>query len=308
MTNNTDYRYRLDSPRVTGRRQQKATCPQCGRKSLVRYVDTHNLCQYVSNLVGRCDHEHSCGYHYRPSEYFSDHPWLGDRQPAVKRPWLPPPPAPLQPLPMRLVTESHTPQSTLWQWLSGDCARRLGLAPEMVRRVYENYYVGATRESDVIYWQIDCRQRVRTGHIMQYGPDGHRLGYQNWVHNKLKEQGLLPRDWPLYQCLFGEHLLPFRKQAHVCLVESEKTALVMAARHPDQLWIATGGCGGLSAVRLECLRGRRVTLFPDSGCLEKWRQLMGMTTGISYNFCEQIESYAENTDLVDVLLGEASPR
>ncbi len=43
-----DYRYKLQTPRVTGRRQQKTICPHCGRKSFVRYVDTQNACQYVA--------------------------------------------------------------------------------------------------------------------------------------------------------------------------------------------------------------------------------------------------------------------
>ena len=47
MTN--EYRYMLETPRVTGRHQQKFRCPNCGRKSFVRYVDTHNNCGYVAD-------------------------------------------------------------------------------------------------------------------------------------------------------------------------------------------------------------------------------------------------------------------
>ena len=67
---NTEYRYQLENRKLTGKRQQKTTCPSCGKKSFVRYVDTrHGLC-YVADEVGKCDHQHSCGYHYKPSEYF----------------------------------------------------------------------------------------------------------------------------------------------------------------------------------------------------------------------------------------------
>ena len=166
--------------------------------------------------------------------------------------------------------------------------------------------MGATRRSDVIYWQVDEQGRVRSGHIMQYGPDGHRLGYQGWVHTLMIRRGLLPLDWQLHQCLYGQHLLPLRRQAHVCLVESEKTALVLAALHPDQLWLATCGSGGLSADKLRCLAGRRVTLFPDSGCYQKWSDVMSRTTGIDYNITDRLEHYPPNTDLVDVLLGDAT--
>ena len=119
--------------------------------------------------------------------------------------------------------------------------------------------------------------------------------------------GWLPPNWTLYQCLYGQHLLPRRPDAHVCVVESEKTALIMAALQPQHLWLATAGSGGLSAERVSCLRGRRVTLFPDSGCYKKWTQQMQLTTGIEYNISPRLESYAPNTDLADLVLGEAHP-
>ena len=72
---NTDYRYQLETRKLTGRRQQKTTCPSCGRKKcFVRYVDTKNGFQYIADEVGKCDHEHSCGYHYKPSDFFKEHP------------------------------------------------------------------------------------------------------------------------------------------------------------------------------------------------------------------------------------------
>ena len=304
---NKDYRYQLESRKLTKKAVKKTACPSCGRKKcFVRYVDTHHQFEYVDDTVGKCDHQHSCAYHYTPYDYFRDHPDRQERRPSAVILPPPPPPRPLEPLPMELVTRSHSPRSTFWQWLSDDCASRLGLDAQVLQRVYQNYLIGATRSSDVIFWQIDHQGRVRSGHIMQYGTNGHRLGYQGWVHVHLIRQGLLPLDWQLYQCLFGEHLLALRRQAHVCIVESEKTALVMAARHPDQLWLATGGSGGLSVEKVDCLRGRRVTLFPDSGCYEKWRAVMQQTTGIHYAITDQLEQYPPNTDLVDLLLDEVT--
>ncbi len=312
MNNNKDYRYQLESRRLTKKAVKKIACPSCGRKKcFVRYVDTRHNFEYLSDEVGKCDHQHSCGYHYTPHDYYREHETdsslgtmgtmgamgtMGNRGTT--------PPRPLEPLPMELVWRSHSPQSTFWQWLSGDCAQRLGLDPQALQRVYENYLIGATRRSDVIFWQVDERGRVRGGHIMQYGPDGHRLGYQGWTHVPLIREGRLPPDWQLYQCLYGEHLLAWRRQAHVCLVESEKTALVMAALHPDQLWLATCGCSGLSAEKVAPLRGRRVTLFPDSGCYQKWHDVMATTTGIDYAITDRLEAYPPNTDLVDVLAGD----
>ena len=66
---NNEFRYKLETPRMTGRRQQKYVCPHCSRRSLVRYVDTYDGNNYVADVVGKCDHLHSCGYHYKPREY-----------------------------------------------------------------------------------------------------------------------------------------------------------------------------------------------------------------------------------------------
>jgi len=302
----TDFRYQLESKKLTGHQPRKLTCPHCGKKKcLVRYVDTKNGYRYIADSVGKCDHQHSCGYHYKPSEYYHDNQWA--REPTVntenycKPVSLPP----FQPLPKEFVLRSQSPNSTFWRWFSTDVAKRLNLSPEQIQRVYDDYLIGATNKGNVIFWQIDHQQLVHSGHIMHYRFDGHREGFQGWTHIPLIQEGLLPPNWTLYQCLFGEHLLSRQPEAHVCLVESEKTALVMSACHPDLLWLATAGSSGLSPERVKCLCGRRVTLFPDSGCYEKWQQQMQLTTGIKYNISEQLESYPPNTDLCDILLKDS---
>ncbi len=300
---NNHFRYQLETPKVTGRRQQKFTCPHCGKlKCFVRYVDTQNGCNYVADHVGKCDHQHSCGYHYTPGDYYRDN--QGVREPATtpESRYTPPPLPPFQPLPMDYVLRSHSPHSTFWQWFSTELAEKLQISAEQLQRIYDDYLVGATREGNIIFWQIDQERQVHGGHIMQYRPDGHRDGYQGWVHTRLIRKGLLPRDWTLYQCLFGLHLLSQRPDAHVCIVESEKTALIMAAHQPEYLWLATCGSGGLSPEKLKCLQGRRVILFPDSGCYEKWTHQLQLTTGIDYHVSPRLESFPPNTDLADLLL------
>ena len=306
---NTDYRYQLETPKLTGRRLQKTSCPLCGRKKcFVRYVDTQNAFCYVADEVGKCDHQHSCGYHYKPSEYFRDNPDAAPQKnncqlSIVNCQFA----KPFSALSSDLVARSHSPRSTFWQWFATDLAGKLGIAPEQVQRVYEDYRIGATRWGCVIFWQIDHHGLVHGGHIMQYRPDGHRAGYQGWTHGPLIQRGLLPPDWQLYQCLYGEHLLPQRPEAHVCIVESEKTALIMAAHQPQYLWLATSGSGGLSEEKLACLKGRRVAVFPDSGCYDKWSRKMRQVTGLQYIITSLLEQYPANTDLADLILGEAKP-
>ena len=300
---NSDFRYQLESKKLTGHQPCKLTCPHCGKKKcFVRYVDTHNGNRYVADNVGKCDHQHSCGYHYKPSEYYRDNQWAQEPRAHPEDYCKPAPPPPFQPLDGQYVVRSHSPRSTFWHWFSTVVASRLNLSEEQLQRVFDDYCIGATRRGCVIFWQIDEEARVHGGHIMQYRTDGHRDGYQGWTHVPLIRNGQLPKNWTLYQCFFGQHLLARRPDDRVCLVESEKTALVMAACRPQHVWLATCGSGGLSPEKAACLQGRRVTLFPDSGCYEKWSHVMAQTTGIGYYVDPQLEAYPPNTDLCDLLL------
>lgn len=309
--NNTDHRYQLESPRLTGHRQQKTTCPECGRRHcFVRYVDTEHDCQYLADDVGRCDHEQSCGYHYKPAQYFHDHPTLtmSDRSyqlpTTAKTLHISPAKRPFTPLDPTYVKRSHSTASVFWQWFATDCARQLQLTRQDLDRVYRDYMPGATRDGNVIFWQTDQQQRVHAGHVMRYLSNGHRQGYQCWVHWLLAQQKVLPTDYDMQQCLYGLHLLPARPDVPVAIVESEKTALIMAARYPDMLWMATSGSGGLSTEKLLPLMGSRLIIFPDSGCLQKWSDRMKISGHTDYIVYTGMEHYPPNTDLADIILGE----
>ena len=307
-----NFRYVFESPLWTGKRQKKYSCPQCGKKSLVSYIDIRNGCRYIDDNVGKCDHEHRCGYHYTPYEYYNDHPWLKKPDwhniPIIKESKPKRQDEVLLLLPKDDVAKFHAPISTFWQWMMRECKIKLQLSDVDLARVCDDYMIGSTREGDVIFWQIDEDGRVHTGHIMQYGPNGHRLRYQNWQHSILDKCGLLPKGWILHQCFFGQHLLKKYAEKQVCVVESEKTAVILAALQPEFVWLATGGSSGLSEGKLSCLKGRQVKVIPDSGCYEKWSKILFETDGIDYVITNQMEAYEPNTDLADIFLGEATIR
>ncbi len=151
-------------------------------------------------------------------------------------------------------------------------------AKEVLKRLLEEYRLGATRDGSVIFWQIDRTGKVRTGKVMQYNPeDGHRIkGGQtsavNWIHSILKKQRVLAEDWQLSQCLFGEHLLKTHPDKVVVLVESEKSAVIGSAIFPDYVWLATGGKSQMREEKLRVLSGRTVLLFPDADAYAEWKQ------------------------------------
>jgi hypothetical protein len=164
-------------------------------------------------------------------------------------------------------------------------------AKEVLKRLLEEYRLGATRDGAVIFWQIDRANRVRTGKVMQYNPDdGHRVkngqtSTVDWIHSLLKRRHELAEEWQLSQCLFGEHLLNTYPDKVVVLVESEKSAVIGSAIFPGYVWLATGGKSQLGEEKLRVLTGRTVLLFPDADGYAEWKQRAGSMT-----YCKAVVS------------------
>lgn len=294
------------------------TCPKCGRAHcFVLYVDEggHSL----SPTVGRCDHESSCGYHRTPGDYFRDHPEMsqrwnaGDRPPVVSKPVQTRAPCLL---PLDMVSKTVTRQ-TPCDFISF----LLTLFPDLVvEGVINEYQIGRTKAGDVIFWQLDTDGKCRTGKVMKYNPQtGKRVkdegtpGRITWIHSILKARGMIPPEWELSQCLFGEHLLRARPGAEVHIVESEKTAVICAAVMPQYIWLATGGKGQINA-RFDVLRGRRAVLYPDVDGFEEWTKKAAARFDLNLIVSDYIQKRATETDrqnhidLADLIIEKLSRR
>lgn len=282
------------------------------KKSGVRYLglcpfhDDRHLGSFVVYPKGNVYKCFKCDAKGGPVDFLMSHlglsfpdaiRWLGkkysietDMNNFTYTPPLPrrqPDPLPMLTFPWTLVRsrEQNREQNTLVRWL------REGVAWDDVQRkrvdeVLNDYHVGTNQHNGMtIFWQIDELQRVRTGKMMLYKPDGHRdrearYGF-DWVHSALFRDN----RWPQYDdlrmearpTLFGLHLLNrFGRNATVNIVESEKTALFMAiayGNHPLQVWMA---CGGLEMLKRERLtpiiqQHRRIVLYPDRDGIDRWR-------------------------------------
>ncbi len=252
------------------------TCPQCGKKqSFTLYFDG-NTHQLINKKVGKCNRESKCGYHYTPRQFFIDNPDLNETTSQAcdlhySKPFVAKQQTvqPIGTIPFTYVEHSASYQSNFVRFL---CEF---LTTEQISSIGDKYALGATKNKEVIYWQIDIKGKVRTGKIMQYDPlTGKRIKHESgaidWVHNKLKKSGTLSEDFNLQQCFFGEHLLGLHPEAVVCIVESEKSALISAAIFPEQVWLATGGIGNLSIEKCQVLNNRNIILYPDLNGYNKW--------------------------------------
>ena len=225
--------------------------------------------------------------------------------------YTPPPPKPAPPplelleLPKHLMAgtliDTALAEDNLIRWI------RTGIHWDTVQRKRVDemiglYCVGHGKKGHTIFWQIDEQVRLRTGKMMKYKPDGHRDKEAkwnfDWIHATLsrhwdaEKQEMTdepPYPYPhLYDpsrqeaqiTFFGYHLLNRWKRKNidqtVCLVESEKTALLMSIAYGNnakQVWIACGGMEMLTRERLKPIidQRRRIVLYPDRDGIDKWR-------------------------------------
>ena len=171
----------------------------------------------------------------------------------------------------------------------------------------------------VCFWQIDEQGRPRGGKLMRYGLNGKRdkdkiTGKPGWMHNQEGIRERCDMEHHEYRAtLFGMHLLKKYQNAAVNIVESEKTAIIMATVYGDiekNLWLA---CGGLEFLKVEALRPlieqkRKVWIWPDKDGVEKWKAKIGHI--ISDRFCIYtkffdkywIEADGHKADLADINL------
>ena len=227
--------------------------------------------------------------------------WLGKKYniPVDDVPvnWTPPPPRPKPaPLPVLEIPRAYVKrtmemvgdQTLFIYWL-----KHLPWDDEQRARLQQTlwmYCVGGWKDGRVVFWQIDHNGIPRAAKLMKYLPDGHRdkQAHPGWIYNQDGcRQQLEPDKHEIIKPLFGSHLLSKYPQAVVNIVESEKTAIIMANYYDDfdsQIWMA---CGGLKHLQLDSLQplidqGRTIWLWPDKDGREAWQEVCDK---LGYDHC-----------------------
>jgi len=252
----TSYRFKLDTS------SQKYTCPNCGQKRFVRYIDAGNG-QLLEPKFGRCDREDKCGYHLKPS-------YNGQGNTHLKAfDKCNPPAQPASYISAELFNKSMNrgADNNFINYLET-------LFPaDVVQRIIDRYHIGTSKHwpGSTIFWQVDKDDRIRAGKVMLYNSEtGRRVkqpfNHVTWVHAILKF-----KPFSLKQCFFGEHLLKQYPAFPVAITESEKSAIIASVYMPGCIWLSTGQKNGLSVDKCRVLAGRKIVLYPDLGAYEDWK-------------------------------------
>lgn len=271
---------------------KKMKCPKCGEMRFVPYVLTADGCTIATDsagnaVYGRCDREDNCCYHQYPSKEIAPD--------AMAMPVHHD-----EPIVFRSDVVKVTCNDILFDWASSIIGK---IKAEIL---WDAYQIGSWN-GKTIWWQIDINGRVKAGKVMEYGKDGHRIKDAshpypvNWIHKNRKFA-----DWfegkELEQCWFGEHLLTKHPDKPVAIVESEKTAVMMACWSKNFVWLASGGSQGIKSDRkAKVLDGRDVTLIPDNGKWWEWREI-AIKHGWKIRKEIEDEPVFEGCDILDMCL------
>jgi hypothetical protein len=161
----------------------------------------------------------------------------------------------------------------------------------IANQVIEIYGLGTAKPfrgfvNACIFWYVDAQQRVTYGKIMSYdkvtGRRNKQLAPQS-VHH------LLNKNKPPHS-FFGLQLLllPIHQDKTIFIVESEKTAMCMAALcmkqgMKDGIWMATGGKSQLKWSNLAQLAGRKCVVYPDKDGYDAWKLICDDARKKGYN-------------------------
>jgi hypothetical protein len=188
-----------------------------------------------------------------------------------------------------------------------------------VKRVVDLYKLGRFYDSGVVFPYQYTDNHICTGKIMFFDNNLKRIkegkkSYPKFLHNlnyqsdgfwhcdfrdfDIDENGdevLIP--FKLKMCLFGHNQVVNDKQKTICLVESEKTAVIMSIVLPDYIWVATGGLYLIQDYKFLFFTGRKCIAFPDMSendiAYEYWfKKLTDHSRKYGFDF-ELVDYYSE---------------
>lgn len=281
------YKYILDKS------SKKFKCPNCGKKTFVKFIDAETL-NYLSEAVGRCDRESKCGFFHQPNSNLIIQPKVAYKTIGCNRSYH---------NEKDLVSHSNNyRQNNFVAYLLNN------FAPIDVKQIIKKYFLGTTTlwNGATIFWQVDEVMRVRAGKIMLYNCNtGSRIkkpyNHISWMHKKMKLDNFV-----LQQCLFGLHnLCDYKEGDTICVVESEKTAIIMSILNPAYLWLATGSKANFKEELLRPLKNFNIIAYPDKSEYKIWKlkaqELMVMGYNIVCSDLLEDKNIEEGDDLVDFI-------
>jgi hypothetical protein len=232
----------------------------------------------------------------------------------IKPPEPTPEPEPQYINPKIILASCNTaqyPNNYFVQWLVGLVGK------DVAYQACQRYNVGTSHSTlfgngAVVFWYVDKMIRIRQPKIVPYNPtNGKRV-------RTFKMEFFTPKPYTKVNgytpCIFGEHLLAgVGDGQQVCIVESEKTAIVASILYPNYIWLASGGAGklanqwGVNTQTAKALQGNKILLVVDCDTAGRQGYELAQTelakVGIT---CKLVDLFERNDkfDLCDFIVQE----
>jgi hypothetical protein len=227
----------------------KHICPSCGVKKFVKYNPP------IPEHFGKCERIGNCGYELIATVETLKKEGVEfakiERREEKPISWL---------YPKQAIIDAYLFNNTLTNFHTW--AQSIGIPQEHL----DKWNVKADKHGNTVFLFKNREGQWCNYKIGEYNAEGKRNKDRGFYTLKAKsetEKYMFP--------LFGEHLLTKEnKQQIVCVVESEKTAIVASHFYPEFVWIAASSANGLSTGengtndRVSPLIGRRVWWLCDA--------------------------------------------
>ena len=190
------------------------------------------------------------------------------------------------------------PNNYFVQWLVGLVGK------DVAYQACQMYNVGTSHSTlfgngATVFWQVDKMARVRQPKVMPYNPTNGKR-----VRDKYDRPVDVPKQYRNNKgykpCIFGEHLLSTDGQ-QVCIVESEKTAIVASILYPNYVWIASGGAGNIAnQTAAKALQGNKILLVVDCDTAGRQAYELAQTELSKVGITCKLVDLFERTDKFDL--------
>jgi predicted RNA-binding Zn-ribbon protein involved in translation (DUF1610 family) len=315
-------------PFILEKGSKKYSCPNCGKKSLKRYIHTETG-EYLPDQYGRCDHENSCVPHYHLNPYLDGYVktlWnrTGKKVTKVTRVTFQNNLFFSQSKPKPVFFDFETFKQTLnpERYASNVFLQNLHtnlkypFDVDDITKVVQLYRLGTVvngyRAGAVTFPFIDVNNNIRAVQVKQFDTKNHTTG-TDFLHSII-EKDYAKKNIPLPEwlnnyknqdkrvsCLFGEQLLSKYPNNPIGLVEAPKTAIYATLyfgfpETPESIiWLAVYNKSSFSIDRLKVLQGRKVVVFPDlsegGSTFNEWKA-KNEKFGTRFKFSDYLEKIA----------------
>lgn len=262
-----DYPFQLEKhPKIKGK------CPQCGHTKVFRYYEDRDG-KRIEN-AGICDRQSNCGHHAKPNNEQIKAIISQESKPKVE----------VQ------KSEIILPDAKILAKISAnekDHSSHFHKFCETLEIPISHLILWGvgTDKTETVFILRNHEKKTANVKYFRYLVTGKRD--KTFTSFSMRQPKSLTKKYNIP--LYGEHLLDKTRQKTVCVVESEKTAVIASWFYPHFDFVACGAANGLTSEKLSVLFSRKIYWLADAD-----------KAGRENSSLKNLKAYEQNFEVIDV--------